>query len=95
LVKVPETFARAPRFNMDHLSKFWGASMSDEFCKAHLVRDGNAVASGGATPALLHREAARCRRLANTVGDRWTMEALRSMAADYDAQARRNEPEAD
>ena len=37
----------------------------------------------------LHQQAARCRRLAGTVGDRRTVEALTAMASEYDEEASR------
>jgi PAS domain-containing protein len=35
----------------------------------------------------LRQSAAKCRRLSNTIGDRGTIETLRTMADEYDAQA--------
>jgi hypothetical protein len=41
--------------------------------------------------AELRREADRCRRLCNSIGDPLTVEALDTMAAEYDAEADRLE----
>jgi hypothetical protein len=39
-------------------------------------------------PVALRAQALRCRRLCDSIGDRRTLEALSTMAADYEARAR-------
>jgi hypothetical protein len=60
--------------------------MPDEFCGSRDARD-RGGAPRGASPVLLRREAERCRRLANMIGDRRTTDLLRAMADDYEARA--------
>lgn len=42
-------------------------------------------------PAVLRKEAARCRRLASSVGDLLTLDRLGQLAMEYDGQALRLE----
>ena len=64
--------------NPDHAQ-----SLPDAALKAH--------ANPEAAADELRQQAARCRRLAGTVGDRRTIEALTAMASEYDEEAGRFE----
>jgi hypothetical protein len=45
------------------------------------------TAAGADTPQRAAAQADRCRRLARAIGDNETVETLRRMAAEYEAQA--------
>ena len=68
----------------------WGHSDRNDIAKNMMSPDPSCLTPSEAFDAL--EQAARCRRLAHSITDQRTLDALREMAGEYEERARGSDP---